>query len=78
MLGGIFDKNNVKDKIQKYDKKITEENFWKNKLLAQKILKEKKFLEKILSDFNFTLNELENSGYPISIARIYFIKIDFN
>ena len=46
MLGGIFDKNNVKDKIQKYDKKITEENFWKNKLLAQKILKEKKFLEK--------------------------------
>ena len=45
MLGGIFEKNNIKDKIKKFDKKITHENFWKNKLNAQKILKEKKFFE---------------------------------
>ena len=43
MLGGIFDKNKIKDKIQTYDNKVTEENFWKDKLTAQKILKEKKF-----------------------------------
>ena len=42
MLGGIFDKNNIKEKIQTFDDKITQENFWKDKLLAQKILKEKK------------------------------------
>ena len=42
MLGGIFEKNQIKDKIQKFDKKITQENFWKNQLTAQKILKKKK------------------------------------
>ena len=40
MLGGIFDKNKIKEKIQAFDNKITEENFWKDKLFAQKILKE--------------------------------------
>ena len=45
MLGGIFEKNKIKDKIEKFDQKITHENFWKNKLNAQKILKEKKFFE---------------------------------
>ena len=39
MLGGIFEKNKIKDKIKKFDKKITHENFWKNKLNAKKILK---------------------------------------
>jgi len=38
----------IKDKIRTFDKKIVQENFWKDKLSAQKILKEKKFLEKFL------------------------------
>ena len=37
MLGGIFEKNDIKDKIQTFDKKITKSNFWKDKLSAQKI-----------------------------------------
>ena len=60
MLGGIFDKNDIKGKIQAFDKKITESNFWNNKLLAQKILKEKKFIENIYDNLNSTVNELEN------------------
>ena len=60
MFGGIFDKNNIKDKIQILDKKITNDKFWKDKLLAQKILKEKKLLQDIFDDFNITLNELQN------------------
>ncbi len=60
MFGGIFDKNNIKDKIQILDKKITNDQFWKDKLLAQKILKEKKLLQDIFDDFNITLNELQN------------------
>ena len=60
MLGGIFDKNEIKGKIQTFDKKITESNFWKDKLYAQKILKEKKFLENIFNNFNSAVNELEN------------------
>ena len=60
MLGGIFEKNDIQVKIQTFDKKITETDFWKDKLSAQKILKEKKFLENIFNNFNFAVNELEN------------------
>jgi len=49
MLGGTFDKNRIKEKIQTFDKKTTLENFWKDKLSAQKILKEKKFLKILLT-----------------------------
>ena len=47
MLGGIFDKNKIKEKIQSFDKKIAGSDFWKDKLTAQKILKEKKFFDVI-------------------------------
>ena len=48
MLGGIFEKNKIKDKIKNFDKKTTHENFWKDKLKAQKILKKKSFLKTFL------------------------------
>ena len=68
MLGGIFEKNKIKDKIRTFDKKIAQENFWKDKLSAQKILKEKKFLENIFDDFNSTVNELENLEQLLELA----------
>ena len=68
MLGGIFEKNDIKDKIQKFDKKIIENNFWKDKLSAQKILKEKKFFGNIIDKFNFVVNELENFEELLKIA----------
>ena len=60
MWGGIFEKNKIKEKIQTFNKKIVQENFWKEKLSAQKILKEKKFIENIFDDFNYNVNDLEN------------------
>ena len=39
MSGGIFDKNKIKIKIKEFDEKISQENFWNDKLIAQKILK---------------------------------------
>ena len=68
MLGGIFEKNDIKDKIQKFDKKIIENNFWKDKLSAQKILKEKKFFGNIINKFNSVVNELENFEELLKIA----------
>ncbi len=68
MLGGIFDKNGTEKKIQTFNQKITEENFWKDKLVAQKILKEKKFLENIFNDYNSVVNELENLEQLIELA----------
>ena len=68
MLGGIFEKNKIREKIQIFNKKITQENFWKDKLFAQKILKEKSFFEIIFEDFNYTVNELENLEQLLEIA----------
>ena len=68
MLGGIFEKNSVQQKIQELEKKTLKTDFWKDKFSAQKILKEKKFFENILSDFDFTVNELENLEQLIELA----------
>ena len=68
MLGGIFEKNDIKVRIQTFDEKITKSNFWKDKLSAQKILKEKKFLENIFNNFNSTVNELENLEELLKLA----------
>ena len=68
MLGGIFEENKIKDKIQIFNKKIIEENFWKEKISAQKILKEKKFLETIFDDFNTIVIDLENLEQLLELA----------
>jgi len=68
MLGGIFEENKIKDKIQTFDNKITQEDFWKDKSSAQKILKEKKFFDNIFNDFDFTVSELENLEQLFELA----------
>ena len=68
MLGGIFEENKIKDKIHTFDNKITQEDFWKDKLSAQKILKEKKFFDNIFNDFDFTVSELENLEQLFELA----------
>ena len=68
MLGGIFDKNNIEEKINSFEKKVNNENFWKDKFSAQKIIKEKKFLEKIVNDFNSTIVELDNTEQLLELA----------
>ena len=68
MLGGIFDKNKINEKIKNFDKKISQEDFWKNKLSAQKILKEKKFFGNILENYNFTIKEIENLEQLLELA----------
>tara|TARA_Y100000590_G_scaffold218432_1_gene247333 strand:+ start:2635 stop:3690 length:1056 start_codon:yes stop_codon:yes gene_type:complete len=69
MSGGIFEKNKIEEKINIFDKKISETNFWKDKIAAQKILKEKKFFGNILDNFYSTLNELENLEQLIDLAN---------
>ncbi len=68
MSGGIFEKNNIKSKIQSLENESTKENFWKNQLLAQKVVKEKKFLENIVTSFSYTMNELENLEQLLELA----------
>ena len=68
MSGGIFEKNKIKEKIQILDNKITQENFWKDKITAQKILKEKKFFGNILNNFNSAINEFQNLEQLLQLA----------
>jgi len=66
--GGIFEKNKIEEKVKNFEKEITKDNFWKNKLSAQKIVKEKKFLENIISSFDYSVNELENLEQLLDLA----------
>ena len=68
MLGGIFETNKIKEKIEKSNKEIADKNFWKDQLAAQRILKKKKFFENILENFNSTINEIENLEQLLEIA----------
>ena len=47
--GGIFEKNKAEQKLKEIEDVIIKENFWKNKDLAKKIIKQKKFLKIFLN-----------------------------
>ena len=68
--GGIFDDNNIEDKIKILENQILEKNFWKNKATAQKTTKEKKSLEDICDNSKKASNELKNLEDLIELAEI--------
>ena len=68
MLGGIFEKNDIISKLKSLEKKVSEENFWQNKLLAQKIVKEKVFLQDIFDSYTFVEKEVENLEELLDLA----------
>ena len=70
ILGGIFDKNNIKSKLLEFEKSLLEENFWKNKQKVKTILKQKKNFEIILESYKKSINELENLKELHSLASI--------
>ena len=51
ILGGIFDKNQVEIKLKNIEKELLKENFWKDKDLVKKIIKQKKTFEEILNSY---------------------------
>jgi len=68
MLGGIFEKQDIKNKIQLLEKKVLKENFWKDQKSAQKILKEKNFFENIFNNYDSVIKELVNSEELINLS----------
>jgi peptide chain release factor 2 len=66
--GGIFEANNIEDKIKNFNKELEKEDLWKNKISAQKILKEKKFIDDIYKGFNYTVSELNNLELLLELA----------
>ena len=60
ILGGIFDKKNVKDKLKELEEISLAENFWKDKDLVKKTLKQKKNFEGILNSYTKSSEDLNN------------------
>ena len=66
--GGIFDKNEIKSKLENLEKETSKKEFWKDQKKVKKILKEKKIFENILSSYNsnkidiINLKELKDLG----------------
>ena len=66
-IRGIFDKENIEDKIRELEKTTLKENFWKDKDLVKKQSNKKKF-EDILNSYKKTLKELNNLKDLYSLA----------
>ncbi len=60
ILGGIFDKHNVKSKLAELEQTLLQKNFWKDKELVKKTVKQKKIFEDILNSYKNSLNEINN------------------
>ena len=60
ILGGIFDKNKIELKLKELNEKLSKENFWKDKKLVSKTVKQKKIFDDILNSYQISLNEIKN------------------
>ena len=60
ILGGIFDKHNIEQNLKELEKTLLKENFWKDKELVKKTVKQKKIFEEILSFYKNSTIEIKN------------------
>ena len=58
--GGIFEKNNIALKLKEIEKKLLKKDFWKDKVIVKKTVKEKKIYEDITSSYQISFNETNN------------------
>ena len=60
MSGGIFDREDIQNKLKELEQLASKKNFWKDQNLVKKTTKQKKFFEDLLNSYNFQLKELTN------------------
>ena len=60
ILGGIFDNQDVENKLIKIEKTLLQKNFWQDKDLVKKTVKQKKIFEGILNSYKQSLTEINN------------------
>ena len=68
ILGGIFDKENIENKIIELEIFSLKKDFWKDKNLVKKTVKQKKIFEDILNIYKKSLNDLNNLKDLFSLA----------
>ena len=68
ILGGIFDKKNVEAKLKELEKTLLQENFWKDKKLVKKTVKQKKIFEDIFNSYKKLFTEISNTKDLFNLA----------
>ncbi len=66
--GGTFDKEDIPLKLKDLEKTLLKENFWKDKVLVKKTVKQKKIFEDILKSYQENLKEIKNLKDLYSLA----------
>ena len=69
ILGGIFEKQDVKSRLIDIEKTLLKENFWKDKIKVKKTVKEKKVFEDILNSHKTTINDINNLKDLYNLAQ---------
>ena len=59
--GGIFDQQKVEARLKDLEKTLAQENFWKDKNLVKKTVKQKKKFEDILKSYQKSLSDINNN-----------------
>ena len=67
-IRGIFDSEDVENKIKELEKISLKKNFWKDKSLVKKTVKQKKFFEDILNSYKKSLQDIKNLKDLYSLA----------
>ena len=67
-IRGIFDNENIENKIKELEKISLKENFWKNKDLVKKTVKQKKIFEEILNSYKKSFADLKKSQRSLFIS----------
>ena len=68
----FFEKNNIRSIIEKNNQKILDASFWKDKVLAQKVIKEKNFHEDLVKSFENSKKEIKD------LSDLYDLAVDEN
>jgi len=59
-LRSIFEKNNIRSKLDHHNKKMLDANFWQDKINSKKILKEKKLYEDLINSLDESQKKLSD------------------
>ena len=59
-IRGIFERENIEKKLKEFEVISSKENFWKDKNLVKKTVKQKKIFEDIFNTYKRSIKELDN------------------
>ncbi|MDC1159752.1 peptide chain release factor 2 [Candidatus Pelagibacter sp.] len=56
----MFEKNKIYSILEEFNSKMLDANFWQDKIVSQKIIKEKKLYEDLIKSYEYSINSLND------------------